>query len=216
MSLTNGWFKTLFSNDGRKAFRQGRPPLVAYFWDGGQPVAHVVQNISPTGFYLLTKERWLLGTLIMMTLQRTSTDPTMADCSVIVMSKVVRYGDDGVGLAFMPVENPNPGWQSGPGSQPADRKTLDKFLHLVESDPGFALLSYLLLLLMILVAITYGIKGGAVAIALTLMWCAMRNGSAFGVRTGAVAAASRGQVISIDSQNVYDHTWRKNDTTTEP
>jgi hypothetical protein len=209
MSLTNGWFKTLFSNDARKNSRQGRPPLVAYFWDGGQPVAHAVQNISPTGFYLLTKERWLLGTLIMMTLQRTSTDPARADCSVIIMSKVVRYGDDGVGLAFMPVEAPNLGSQSGPGSQPADRKTLDKFLHLVESDPGFAVLNYLLLLLLVLLAITYGIKGGAVAIALTLMWCAVRNGSVFGDRTGEVAATYRGEVISIESRHLSGGAWRK-------
>lgn len=152
------WFRGFASRDSRKGYRHGRPPLVAYFWDGGQPVAHAVQNISPNGFYLLTKERWLLGTLIMMTLQRTSTDSTCADCSVIVMSKVVRYGDDGVGFAFMPVEAPGSNHHSGPGSQPADRRTLDKFLQLLKSDPGFALLSYILMLILVLLAATYGVR----------------------------------------------------------
>lgn len=128
------WFKTLFSDDSRQNSRRGTPPLVAYFWDGGRPVAHTVQNISPTGFYLATSERWLLGTLIMMTLQRTASDSSSDECSIIVMSKVVRYGEDGVGFAFIPVEATTPGQHLGPGAQAADRRTLDKFLHRVKAD----------------------------------------------------------------------------------
>ncbi|MGC2163713.1 MAG: PilZ domain-containing protein [Silvibacterium sp.] len=134
MTPIKDWFKSLVSNDARKNSRRKTPPLAAYFWDGGNPVAHTVQNISPTGFYLATTERWLLGTLIMMTLQRTSGDPSKPDCSVIVMSKVVRYGEDGVGFAFIPVETASSNQQSGPGSHAADKKTLDKFLHLLASD----------------------------------------------------------------------------------
>jgi hypothetical protein len=135
MTPVKNWFKSLVSRDPRANSRRTTPPLVAYFWDGGCPVAHIVQNISHTGFYLETSERWLLGTLVMMTLQRTSSDPSQLDCSVIVMSKVIRYGDDGVGFAFIPVENPNHnGQQLGPGTQAADRRTLDKFLELLESD----------------------------------------------------------------------------------
>jgi hypothetical protein len=202
---TRNWFKSFFAPDARKSNRLGRPPLVAYFWDGGEPVAHAVQNISPTGFYLLTRERWLLGTLIMMTLQRTSTDSTRADCSVIVMSKVVRYGDDGVGFVFVPIESPNSNSNShsGPGSHPADRKTLDKFLHLLESDPGYAVFGYLLLLLLVLFAATYGIKGGAFAIAFVLMACAMRTG--FSPRAPAVA--------STESIHLVGSAWRKDETT---
>jgi hypothetical protein len=128
------WFKSLLSNDHRRASRRKTPPLVAYFWDGGEPVAHGVQNISPTGFYLATDNRWLMGTLIMMTLQRTSTTSDQPECTVIVMSKVVRQGDDGVGFAFVPVETSASSHPTGPGSHAADRKTLDKFLQLLDLD----------------------------------------------------------------------------------
>ncbi|HTV06351.1 MAG TPA: PilZ domain-containing protein [Acidobacteriaceae bacterium] len=117
--------------------RHKGPPLVAYFWDGGCPVAHPVKNISSTGFYLETTERWLLGTMVMMTLQRTGADPSHPDCTVIVMSKVVRHGEDGVGFSFLAVDNPSSTLQSGPVSQPADRKTLDKFLEMIHSDHDY-------------------------------------------------------------------------------
>jgi hypothetical protein len=119
-------------SDARRSTRHKAPLLVAYFWDGGDPVAHNVKNIASSGFYLDTTERWLIGTLIMMTLQRTSMDPDRPDCSVIVMSKVVHHGEDGVGFAFIPMESS--GAPAGPGSHAADRKTLDRFLHLVKSD----------------------------------------------------------------------------------
>lgn len=129
----HNWWLSLFSpSEPRKDIRSKTSLLVAYFWDGGEPVAHLVQNISPSGFFLATSERWLLGTLVMMTLQRTSTKITQPQCSVIVMSKVVRHGDDGVGFEFVPVEG-QPS-RRGPGSRPADRKTLDRFLELVKSD----------------------------------------------------------------------------------
>ncbi|HUY82420.1 MAG TPA: PilZ domain-containing protein [Acidobacteriaceae bacterium] len=131
------WFKSLTSNDPRTATRRKSPPLVAYFWDGGSPVAHSIKNISPTGFFLETTERWLLGTLVMMTLQRTGSDPDLANCTIIVMSKVIRHGEDGVGFCFILVDNPASERQPGPISQPADRKTLDKFLELINSDQDY-------------------------------------------------------------------------------
>jgi hypothetical protein len=134
MGPIKSWFSSLLSSDQRKVSRRRTPPLVAYFWDGGNPVAHTVQDISHTGFFLATEERWLLGTLIMMTLQRTSGDTNRPDCSVIVMSKAIRYGEGGVGFAFIPIEPVASSLPTGPGSHAADRKTLDKFLQLVASD----------------------------------------------------------------------------------
>ena len=133
MKPIKDWFKSLTPNDPRVGLRRKTPPLVAYFWDGGCPVAHPVKNISPTGFYLETTERWLLGTLVMMTLQRTGIDPSLANCALIVMSKVIRHADDGVGFSFILVDSPASARQPGPVSQPADRKTLDKFLELINS-----------------------------------------------------------------------------------
>lgn len=170
------WFKSLVSTDARQNSRRRTPPLAAYFWDGGNPVAHTVENISPTGFYLATKERWLLGTLIMMTLQRTSSDPSKPDCSVIVMSKVVRYGEDGVGFSFIPIETSASSQQNGPGSHAADKKTLEKFLHLLKSDEGYVLFGYILLLLLLLLTAMHGKVEIEFAIGLILMTGVIRTG----------------------------------------
>lgn len=132
MSPIWNWFKSPSIRDARKASRQKAPALVAYFWDGGVPVAHNVRNISHAGFYLLSDERWSIGTLVMMTLQRSGTKANQPHCSIIVMSKVIRHGDDGVGFSFIPVEHSST--SNGPGSHAADRKTLDKFIQLVAAD----------------------------------------------------------------------------------
>lgn len=128
------WLKSLITSDQRKSSRSKLPPVVAYFWDGGQPVAHTVKNVSPTGFYLTTHERWLIGTLLMITFQRTKADSSRPDSSVIVMSKVVHHGDDGVGFTFIPVDAATPGQQPRVGSHAADRKTLERFLQRLASD----------------------------------------------------------------------------------
>lgn len=134
MKPMKDWFKSIISTDPRSATRRKSPPLVAYFWDGGSPVAHSVKNISPTGFYLETAERWLLGTLVMMTLQHSSRDPMFASRAIIVMSKVIRHGEDGVGFSFVFIEDSGSARELGPVSQPADRRSLEKFLDLVSSD----------------------------------------------------------------------------------
>ena len=74
MKSVTGWFKKRSSAEQRKAQRMKAPLLVAYYWDGAAPIAHQVQDISSTGFYLLTTERWLPGTMVTMTLQRTDVD----------------------------------------------------------------------------------------------------------------------------------------------
>lgn len=128
------WLSSLFDEEHRKAARSRMPPLIAYFWDGGRPVAHSVKNISPKGFFLSTDERWLIGTLVMVTLQRTKTESNRSDASIIVMSKVVHHGDDGVGFSFIPVENAALGHNPGNGSHAANRKSLDRFLQRLSSD----------------------------------------------------------------------------------
>lgn len=132
--MIRSWLSSIFSEEHRKAARRKTPPLIAYFWDGGHPVAHPVKNISSKGFFLATDERWLLGTLVMVTLQRTESDSSRSDASIIVMAKVIHHGDDGVGFNFIPIDNASFGQRPGYGSHAADRKSLDRFLQHLSSD----------------------------------------------------------------------------------
>lgn len=128
------WLSGIFSYDPRRGSRRQGPPVEAFFWNGGKPSAHVVQNISPNGFYLVTSERWLEGTLIVMTLQRTLNHSNGDQNSVVALSRVIHHGEDGVGFQFVPVEQATLSQLPPEGSNAADRKTLDAFLHRLSRD----------------------------------------------------------------------------------
>jgi PilZ domain len=102
LDLKSRFLKWLRPNrDRRQAHRHPLPGLVAYYWTGGTPRPQMIGDISADGFYLLTEERWTIGTVIQMTLQRTETAGD-TDHAISVLSRVVRSGTDGVGFEFEP------------------------------------------------------------------------------------------------------------------
>jgi len=114
----------------RRAKRYPTPNLVAYYWTGGAPFSYQVGDISATGVFLLTKERWAPGTLIQMTLQP-QTGRVSTDNSICVLSEVVRWGENGSGFNFILKDYEdvmNYGLQP---NEALDRKTVERFLHKV-------------------------------------------------------------------------------------
>jgi hypothetical protein len=87
--------------DKRSGARKPAPGLIAHFWTGGPPKSHPVRNISATGMYVVTEERWYLGTQILITLTKTLDDGPRAERSITVLATAVRWGADGVGLEFV-------------------------------------------------------------------------------------------------------------------
>jgi hypothetical protein len=94
-------FRIPTSADRRKRERLPAPGLAAYYWTGGEPKAYQLGNVSQSGLYLLTDERWRPGTRIVMTLQKGSGDEVGSEKISQVESKVVRWGEDGVGCEFV-------------------------------------------------------------------------------------------------------------------
>lgn len=89
------------SVDRRHAMRLPMPELIAYFFTGGAPQPHKLHDISVTGFYLQTEERWIPGTIIRMTLQRIGSRGDDPGDTLTVHSRVVRWGPDGGGFEFV-------------------------------------------------------------------------------------------------------------------
>lgn len=85
--------------DKRKSSRQFSPPLIAQLGICCTSKQYTVRDVSETGVYLLTHERWLPGTEMPISLRRTNTSG--AEEFVTVESTVVRNGDDGVGFRFL-------------------------------------------------------------------------------------------------------------------
>jgi hypothetical protein len=117
------WLERWWSPDPRKAPREASPGLAAYYWAGGPAAAQTVKNISSTGLYVVTEERWYPGTLILMTLQITDAGEQVAERTIRVQSRAVRWGKDGVGLQFVLQDRAQDSSMAA-----ADRKAFDRFL----------------------------------------------------------------------------------------
>lgn len=97
----------------RSAGRQPVDQFAAYRWDGSSLKQEVVKDISATGLYILTQERWQPGALVFLTLQREGPLDLNPEARVGVQARVVRCGEDGVGLAFvLPVDPDSRQWET--------------------------------------------------------------------------------------------------------
>lgn len=99
---SRSWFQRLLEPeppDPRKAQREMLTGLVAYFFTGGRPVAQNVRDISSTGVFVYTEERWYPGTVVRITL--TDQHDPSTERSLTVNAKVVRATNDGVGFQFL-------------------------------------------------------------------------------------------------------------------
>jgi hypothetical protein len=88
-----------FVAERRRAERRISPSLAAYHWKGAIPRQNTVRDISATGAYLVTQERWEPGQVIALTLQRSG--PLEKENSFLVQAKAVRWDDQGVAISFV-------------------------------------------------------------------------------------------------------------------
>lgn len=128
-SLTIRFLRWLFPEvNQRRAERYPTPGLVAYYWTGGAPHSYHVGDMSATGLFLLTKERWAPGTLIQMTLQQQDGKQHTAESSICVLSEVVRWSENGAGFNFILTDYENVlNYGIMPG-EAIDRKSVERFL----------------------------------------------------------------------------------------
>jgi hypothetical protein len=115
------------ASDRRRAHRRYVPGMVAHYYTGGAPKPHEVADISMTGFYLLTEERWMPQTMIQMTLQKPCAKGERKQ-SITVLSRIVRRGSDGVAAEFVMPEGLDPMSHDIQPSQATDRFSLARFL----------------------------------------------------------------------------------------
>jgi PilZ domain len=128
-SLTIRVLRWLFPEvNQRRAKRFPTPGLVAYYWTGGAPHSYHVGDMSATGLFLLTKERWAPGTLIQMTLQVQDGRVHHSDNSICVLTEVVRWGDNGAGFNFILADYENVLNCGIAPTEAIDRKSVERFL----------------------------------------------------------------------------------------
>jgi hypothetical protein len=128
------WFGRWWSPDPRTAPRVPGAGLAAYYWNGAVPAAHGVRDISSSGLYVVTEERWYPGTLVLMTLQRTDCGEEVAERTVSVHSRAVRWGPDGVGLQFVLSDDKEVLASKMPMLDSAGKKELSHFLEFLKKS----------------------------------------------------------------------------------
>jgi hypothetical protein len=115
------------SSDRRKAYRRFVPGMVAHYYTGGAPKPHDVADISMTGIYLLTDDRWMPETMIQMTLQKPCSKGERKQ-SITVLAKIVRRGSDGVAAQFVTPETLDRNSHDVQPTQTTDRFALARFI----------------------------------------------------------------------------------------
>jgi PilZ domain len=146
MTGTKGWLEEFLKPDSERAERRAAErrsvdQFAAYRWNGSKLKEEAVRDISSTGLYMLTEERWQPGTLVFLTLQREGPLEMDPERRIEVQAKVVRCGEDGVGLAFVLHDDPNSQqWESVRGSLIEQAKPED-MLSLVRMAEAVAFLS---------------------------------------------------------------------------
>jgi hypothetical protein len=111
MNPSNSRLEGFPAQQGRRAERRTSPSLSAYHWKGSIPRQDKIRDISSTGAFLLTQERWEPGEVIPLLLQRSG--PLERENSFSVRARTVRSDDQGVAVSFvLPPEADLRLWQS--------------------------------------------------------------------------------------------------------
>jgi hypothetical protein len=98
------WFEKAFPQQTAQQSRAERRPvpgLEAIHWTGSSPGLDIVRNISSTGMYLVTRERWPQGEVNPVRLVYPELTDDSPDRQVTLQTKAVRWGEDGMGLTFI-------------------------------------------------------------------------------------------------------------------
>jgi hypothetical protein len=135
---SKSWLQRLLLSepaDPRKTERVALPWLVAYFFTGARPVAHDIRDISVTGVFVFTEDRWYPGTVVRITLTD-KRNPTR-ERSLTINAEVMRATDDGVGFQFVLKDGKDSQHASASGvdrqAQGVYRAEIEEFLQRISS-----------------------------------------------------------------------------------
>ena len=166
-------------SEKRRAPRTAEPSLLVYYWDGSVPEGRKIRDISRSGAYIETPERWYVGTIVRLILQgyKTTTTPDggiVPSRSTSIPSRVIRHGTDGIGVEFL-------------FGTSEERKSLEEFLATIpqtetigsiHSSSGQALIEFALVLPLLFLLVVNAVNVGAFLFA----WITVSNGARAGVQ----------------------------------
>ena len=110
MAVRMGWLVNLLS---QRAERRSAEQFAAYRWAGSAVKQDKVKDISSTGVYVVTEDRFPVGTTLSLTLQKEGPLEKSPEHRITALARVVRSGQDGMGLTFVASKEAEPReWES--------------------------------------------------------------------------------------------------------
>ena len=91
MTEPKDWLEKFLKPDSRKTERRSVHQFAAYRWNGSTLKQDAVRDISSTGVYILTEERWQRGMLVWLTLQEEGGLEKRPERRIGVQAKVVSW-----------------------------------------------------------------------------------------------------------------------------
>jgi Flp pilus assembly protein TadG len=169
-------------------------------------MAHGIRDISATGLYLKTDQRWYPGTMVTMSLQRSDAAETDPDRSIMVNAQVIRADVDGVGLAFVLPSDHGSTKTANAFSCGASAKTLNHFLKCLAAGDAQAMVEYILLVPLIFLLVVNVVNFGAFFFAWISVSNAARAGADYAIMgpasVGALRQASVTQLNALISADI--------------
>jgi len=101
LAASINWLEKFVTPDTDRSERRRVEQFAAYRWNGSELTQGMVRDISSTGLYLVTHERWQPETVVALTLQREGPLDPDPSRRITTQAKVIRCGSDGVGLSFL-------------------------------------------------------------------------------------------------------------------
>jgi hypothetical protein len=102
LSLIRHLMRALGFAERRKDKRVRTHGLRAFYSVGSEQVETRIKDISPTGIFLDTDQRWMPGTVVPLTLEQKSLLSKSSRSQVKLWARSVRLSENGVGLTFVP------------------------------------------------------------------------------------------------------------------
>jgi Flp pilus assembly protein TadG len=206
------WLLQENDEEPRRAPRSREPEVVVYYWDGSAPEGRRLRDISQSGAYIYTTERWYPGTIVRIILQGRqlaaredgTTGPAASTC---IPARVVRHGSDGVAVEFAFRDR-------------EEQESLRAFLAAVPAQPeqtvagklplrtaGQALVEFALIIPLVLLLAVNAVNFGGFLFAWITVAGAARSGAQYmimsGASQGAPTAATAGQISTLVTSDMF-------------
>src|SRR5579863_9030701 len=200
------------NQEPRRATRSRAPEIFVYYWDGSAPEGRRLRDISQSGAYIYTTERWYPGTIVRIILQGCqmaaredgTTGPAASTC---IPARVVRHGPDGVAVEFAFRDK-------------EEQESLRAFLAAIPAQPertlagetplrtaGQALVEFALIVPLVLILAINAVNFGGFLFAWITVAGAARSGAQYMILSsaskGAPTAATEGQIGTLVANDIF-------------